>query len=177
MAASEVMTSGTGVGEERRSESHMESTSDFSQKSPRVKRNSPPSLPAGHGPGMIPMRYLMVIGLHRTRRPPKGQEGASHQNFGYRAGGRTSEVTVTHSESREEPVTRPSLREYATVQRERYLAATRAEKGALLDEVVAVTRPHRTAASRFLPRGPPGAPAPPPPRPPPPLRARAAAAA
>src|SRR6266852_5020207 len=73
MAASEVMTSGTGVGEERRSESHMESMSDFSQKSPRVKRNSPPSLPAGHGPGMIPMRYLMVIGLHRTRRPPKGQ--------------------------------------------------------------------------------------------------------
>src|SRR6266852_774766 len=73
MAASEVMTSGTGVGEERRSESHMESMSDFSQKSPRVKRNSPPSLPTGHGPGMIPMRYLMVIGAHRTCRSPKGQ--------------------------------------------------------------------------------------------------------
>jgi hypothetical protein len=29
---------------------------------------------------------------------------------------RTSEVTVTHSEPREEPVTRPSLREYAAVQ-------------------------------------------------------------
>src|SRR5712692_5713538 len=40
----------------------------------------------------------------------RGQGRASHQNFGYRAGGRTSEVTVTHSEPREEPVTRPSLR-------------------------------------------------------------------
>src|SRR5258707_14587244 len=49
----------------------------------------------------------------------RGQGRASHQNFGYRAGGRTSEVTVTHSEPREEPVTRPSLREYAAVQRER----------------------------------------------------------
>src|SRR5882762_9927996 len=74
MAASEVMTSGTGVGEERRSDSQIESMSDFSQKSPRVKRNSPPSLPAGQGPGMIPMRYLMVIGSHPTRRPPDGQE-------------------------------------------------------------------------------------------------------
>src|SRR5512140_2135326 len=82
------------------------------------------------------------------------QVRASHQNFGYRAGGRTSEVTVTHSEPREEPVTRPSLREYAAVQRERYLAATRAEKGALLDEVVAVTGVHRKAAIRLLRRAP-----------------------
>src|SRR6266852_9039879 len=69
--------------------------------------------------------------IERSLSSPIGrcQERASHQNFGYRAGGRTSEVTVTHSEPREEPVTRPSLREYATVQRERYLAATRAEKG------------------------------------------------
>jgi hypothetical protein len=44
-------------------------------------------------------------------------------------------------------VTRPSLREYAVVQRERYLTATRAEKGALLDEVVAVTGVHRKARS------------------------------
>src|SRR5712691_9973904 len=95
------------------------------------------------------------------RKPPDlsvrsrgGQGTASHQNFGYRAGGRTSEVTVTHSEPREEPVTRPSLREYAAVQRERYLAATRAEKGALLDEVV-VTGLHRKAAIRLLRRAPP----------------------
>ena len=42
-------------------------------------------------------------------------------------------------------MTRPSLREYAAVQRERYLAATRAEKGTLLNEVVTVTGLHRKA--------------------------------
>src|SRR5882672_5457206 len=87
----------------------------------------------------------------------RGQGRASHQNSGYRAGGRTSEVTVTDSEPREEPVTRPSLREYAAVQRERYLAATRAEKGTLLNEVVTVTGLHRKAAIRLL-RRPPRAP-------------------
>ena len=51
-------------------------------------------------------------------------------------------------------MTRPSLREYAAVQRERYLAATRAEKGALLDEVIAVTGLHRKAAIRLLRRTP-----------------------
>jgi hypothetical protein len=51
-------------------------------------------------------------------------------------------------------VTRPSRREYAAVQRERYLAATRAEKGALLNEVVAVTGLHRKAAIRLLRRPP-----------------------
>src|ERR1700738_3635635 len=81
-----------------------------------------------------------------------GQGRASDQDFGYRAGGRTSEVTVTHSEPREEPVTRPRVREYAAVQRERYLAATRAEKGLLLDEVVAVTGLPRKAAIRLLRR-------------------------
>jgi hypothetical protein len=40
------------------------------------------------------------------------------------------------------------------VQRERYLAATRAEKGALLNEVVAVTGLHRKAAIRLLRRPP-----------------------
>jgi hypothetical protein len=54
-------------------------------------------------------------------------------------------------------VTRPSLREYAAVQRERYPAATRAEKGALLNEVVTVTGLHRKAAIRLL-RRPPRAP-------------------
>jgi hypothetical protein len=52
-------------------------------------------------------------------------------------------------------VTRASLREYAAVQRARYLAAaTRAEKGRLLDEVVAVTGLHRKAAIRLLRRAP-----------------------
>src|SRR5262249_30996986 len=46
---------------------------------------------------------------------------------------------------------------YAAVQRQRYLAATRAEKGRLLDEVVAVTGLHRKAAIRLL-RRPPRAP-------------------
>jgi hypothetical protein len=51
-------------------------------------------------------------------------------------------------------VTRSSLREYAALQRERYVAATRVEKGALLDEVVAVTGLHRKAAIRLLRRAP-----------------------
>jgi hypothetical protein len=51
-------------------------------------------------------------------------------------------------------VTRAALREYAAVQRERYLQATRAEKQRLLDEVVAVTHIHRKAAIRLLRRPP-----------------------
>ena len=51
-------------------------------------------------------------------------------------------------------MTRASLREYAAVQRERYLRATRAEKRQLLDEVVAVSRIHRKAAIRLLRRVP-----------------------
>lgn len=54
-------------------------------------------------------------------------------------------------------MTRASLREYAAVQRERYLQATRAEKSRLLDEVVTVTGIHRKAAIRLL-RRPPRAP-------------------
>jgi hypothetical protein len=58
-------------------------------------------------------------------------------------------------------VTRASLREYAAVQRERYLRAPRAEKRQLLDEVVAVAGIHRKAAIRLLrrlPRAPAGRP-------------------
>ena len=65
------------------------------------------------------------------------QADASTQNFGYRERESSSEVTVTNS-IQEGPVTRASLREYAAVQRERYLRATRAEKRQLLDEIVAV---------------------------------------
>ena len=54
-------------------------------------------------------------------------------------------------------MTRASLREYAAIQRERYLRATRAEKRQLLDEVVAVTGIHRKAAIRLLRREPRGA--------------------
>jgi hypothetical protein len=49
-------------------------------------------------------------------------------------------------------VTRAALREYAAVQRERYLRARRREKQRLLDEVVAVTGIHRKAAIRLLRR-------------------------
>jgi hypothetical protein len=51
-------------------------------------------------------------------------------------------------------VTRASLREYAAVQRERYLRATRTEKRQLLNEVVAVAGIHRKAAIRLLRRAP-----------------------
>src|ERR1700675_597697 len=73
MAASEVMTSGTGAGEERRSDSQMESMSLFSQNSARVKRNCPLSRPGGQGPGMIPMRYLVPMGSHPIRPDLVGQ--------------------------------------------------------------------------------------------------------
>ena len=49
-------------------------------------------------------------------------------------------------------MTRASLREYAAVQRERYLRAPRAEKHRLLNEVVAVSGLHRKAAIRLLRR-------------------------
>jgi hypothetical protein len=55
-------------------------------------------------------------------------------------------------------VTRASLREYATVQRERYVGATWAEKHRLLDEVVRVTGLHRKAVIRLLRRRPTRAP-------------------
>ncbi len=51
-------------------------------------------------------------------------------------------------------MTRASLREYAAVQRDRYLGATRPEKTGLLDEVVTVTGIHRKAAIRLLRRPP-----------------------
>jgi hypothetical protein len=57
-------------------------------------------------------------------------------------------------------VTRASLREYAAVQRVRYQQATRAEKHALLDEIVAVTGLHRKAAIRLLRREPRARPSP-----------------
>src|SRR4029077_11199510 len=81
------------------------------------------------------------------------QEAASTQNFGYQGPGSSSEVTVTNP-PQEGLVTRASLREYATVQRERYRQATRAEKRQFLDEVVAVTGIHRKAAIRLLRRAP-----------------------
>ena len=50
-------------------------------------------------------------------------------------------------------MTRASLREYAMRQQERYaLATTRAQKRALLDEIVGVARIHRKAAIRLLRR-------------------------
>lgn len=49
-------------------------------------------------------------------------------------------------------MTRASLREYATVQADRYRGARRPEKKQLLDEVVAVTGMHRKAAIRLLRR-------------------------
>src|SRR5260370_26938358 len=73
IAASVVMTSGTGAGEERRSESQIESTSLRSSMSQRVHRKAAPSRPGGHGPGMMPMRYLTVMVRHRTRGAPRRQ--------------------------------------------------------------------------------------------------------
>src|SRR6185436_13211029 len=59
-AAMAVMGSGTGRGEDRRSENHTESISLFSQRSTKRQKKSRPS--DGHGPGMTPMRYLICMG-------------------------------------------------------------------------------------------------------------------
>src|SRR5712692_1206162 len=83
-AASEVMTSGTGAGDESRSESQSESMPLRSRKSQSVQRKAPPSRPGGHGPGMMPIRYLIVSlagGMlrHRTRGTGDGQGAGSYR--------------------------------------------------------------------------------------------------
>lgn len=62
MAESVVITSGTGIEEDRRSESQIESMGLLSQRSVNSHRNAAPPCPAGHGPGMIPIRYLIFTG-------------------------------------------------------------------------------------------------------------------
>src|SRR5262249_55118409 len=67
-AAMVVIGSRTGIGEESRSENQIESISVRSQRSmSRQKKFRPsPGAPAGQGPGMMPIRYLICIGLvHR----------------------------------------------------------------------------------------------------------------
>src|SRR5215831_2236670 len=73
MAASVVMTSGTGTGDDRRSESQMESIPLRSSMSQSVHRKLALSRPGGHGPGMMPMRYLISMGRDRTRAPQSRQ--------------------------------------------------------------------------------------------------------
>ena len=70
-AAIAVMGSGTGSGEDSRSENQTESISLFSQSSTNRQKKSRPPGPAGHGPGITPMRYLMRMAatLPRCRRP------------------------------------------------------------------------------------------------------------
>src|ERR1043166_796512 len=65
MAAMAVIGSGTGIGEDRRSENHTESISLFSQRSTKRQKKSRPS--AGHGPGMTPMRDLIRMERTLTR--------------------------------------------------------------------------------------------------------------
>src|SRR5215510_8792326 len=67
-AAIVVIGSSTGIGEERRSENQIESISVRSQRSMSRQKKSRPSagVPAGHGPGMMPIRYLICTALvHR----------------------------------------------------------------------------------------------------------------
>ena len=67
-AAIAVIGSRTVSGEESRSENQTESISVCSQRSISFQKNSRPSGPAGHGPGMIPMRYLICMpGLYHGR--------------------------------------------------------------------------------------------------------------
>jgi hypothetical protein len=55
-AAIVVIGSGTGIGEDSRSENQIESISDRSQRSINVQRKSRVSACAGQGPGMTPIR-------------------------------------------------------------------------------------------------------------------------
>src|SRR5687767_8719895 len=60
MAAIAVIGSGTGTGDDSRSENHSESIALFSHVSTkRQKKSAFPSGPSGHGPGITPTRYLM----------------------------------------------------------------------------------------------------------------------
>ena len=62
IAAIAVMGSGTGSGDDSRSENQTESIALFSHVSTkRQKKSGPPSAPPGQGPGMTPIRYLMSM--------------------------------------------------------------------------------------------------------------------
>ena len=75
-----------------------------------------------------------------------GQVYACPQKYGYR---RIMCLKITVTEDMEVTVNRESVREYVARQRDRYRKA-RAEKGRILDEVVAVTEYHRKSAVRLL---------------------------
>jgi hypothetical protein len=62
-AAIVVIGSRTGVGEESRSENQTESIAVRSHTSMSFQKKSSPSAgePAGHGPGMMPIRYLICM--------------------------------------------------------------------------------------------------------------------
>ncbi len=59
-------------------------------------------------------------------------------------------LKIAVTEDQEVTVNRESIREYVARQQERYHKATRAEKGRILEEVVAVTDYHRKSAIRLL---------------------------
>ncbi|OGL17726.1 MAG: hypothetical protein A3F92_06390 [Candidatus Rokubacteria bacterium RIFCSPLOWO2_12_FULL_71_22] len=60
-AAIVVIGSSTVSGEDRRSENQRESMPPVSQRSMSRQSSSRPSGPAGHGPGITPIRYLMFM--------------------------------------------------------------------------------------------------------------------
>jgi len=64
-AAIVVIGSRTGIGDDSRSENQIESISVRSQRSmSRQKKSTPsPREPAGHGPGMMPIRYLICMAV------------------------------------------------------------------------------------------------------------------
>jgi hypothetical protein len=105
-------------------------------------------------------RYLTVLEVGRCK-----QDARIDSKLRLPRGGRRSEVMVTKS-SREEPLTRAGLREYAAVRWERYLQRTRDERRQLLDGVAPIMGIHRKAAIRLrraprprampVPRGLPG---------------------
>src|SRR5262245_11776399 len=114
-AAMVVMGSGTGMGEERRSENQTESMAVRSHRSMKRQRNSRPSGPAGQTPGITPMRYLMSMAATVARAPsPRGyagrvDAGALDDRFGVRGllrfergeGGLTRAVATTGSATAE----------------------------------------------------------------------------
>src|SRR5262245_20300695 len=85
-AAIAVIGSGTGMGDDSRSENHTESISLFSQTSTNCQKKSRPAGPAGPGPCITPMRYLMRITL-----PAFGEDDTTTRRLScHRKGGAAS---------------------------------------------------------------------------------------
>src|SRR5882762_120860 len=110
-----VTGSSTGSGEERRSENQIESISVRSHRSTSFQTRSAPSGPAGHGPGITPIRNLTCMvrkasGLGHARgrqRPSRGARARIVPRSEARQGGaarRRSELVTAGARREADPL-------------------------------------------------------------------------